>query len=270
MADLIQNKMNQILGDISRPTKFKCQIYLPEKIKLDLQISGQGQTNSLPGESAQYLDYFCFASSFPGLTVQTIDFKFKGRNLPIKSIQEYSQKWTATFYNDEQHSVRRAFLEWMLYDQSYQYEDKKSGKVEDTLTSISIYQLDYELSKDCVVYTMLNVFPINVGDIEVSYDNLNQVETFTVEFAYTHFEINTVSGQGLTSSDVKELINNTIQNTINGLKNSLFDFAENLVSPIVESVSDSFENFIMPRTNKSASSSSFIGSAVDKVKSFLK
>lgn len=249
MADIIQNKMNQVMGDLARPTKFKCQIFPPKEIKCELSILNEGDSaTSSTSEISQYLDYFCHATSFPGLTVETIDFKYRGRTLPVKSVQTYQQKWTATFYNDEKHAVRKLFLDWMTYDQAYQFEDKTKGNFEGILPSISIYQLDFEMSKDCVVYTMMNVFPTNVGEVSVQYDGLNQIETFTVEFAYTHFEINTISGEGLTSSEVTSLIKNTIQNTINSvtntLKDAVFGALDDLVSPVLHSVSDSFENFI--------------------------
>lgn len=246
MADIIQNKMNQILGDLARPTKFKCQIYPPDNISFKHSLYGTGNDERMfsSSETAQYLDYFCYAASFPGLTVNSLDFKYRGRNIPVKSIQEYSQKWTATFYNDERHAVRQLFFDWMLFDQKYRYDTSIESNNKIANTSISIFQLDFELAKDCVVYTLMNAYPSNVSDIEVMYDGLNQIETFTVEFAYTHFEINKVSGVGLTSSEVNALIQNTIQNTLNGIKELTFNKLNDVTNSITDSISNPFDSFL--------------------------
>nr|DAM86108.1 MAG TPA: hypothetical protein [Caudoviricetes sp.] len=34
MSDLIQNKMNLVLGDLARSAKFKCQIYNRKRFKI--------------------------------------------------------------------------------------------------------------------------------------------------------------------------------------------------------------------------------------------
>lgn len=256
MSDLIQNKMNNLLGDLARPTKFKCIIYPPDQAKFQLSMNGgdANPTTLSSTNAAEYLDWFCYAASFPGVTVEQIDFKYRGRNLPVRSIQTYEQTWTATFYNDEKHAVRRLFIDWALLGQNHLYAGGATRNY-DTMPSISIYQQDFELTKDMVVYTMMNVFPKSVGAIETSYDNLNQVESFTVEFAFTHFEINTVSGTGLTSQEVSSMIQSTIQNTINNIKDKALDFArdigsslldkaKDLVSPYTEKISESFDNFL--------------------------
>lgn len=248
MSDLIQNKMHQVMGDLARPTKFKCMIYPPKEIDLPLQLQN-GATNadassSSKSEQAQYLDYFCHAASFPGLTVQTNEFKYRGRTLHVKSVQEYQQKWTATFYNDEKHALRQMFFKWMLYDQNYQYQDLGGRNFSENLPSISITQIDYALEKDCVVYTLMNVFPTNISEIAIQYDGLNQVETFTAEFTYTHFEINTVAGEGLTSQDINGLIQNTIQNTINSVFGIGKKMLDDLISPVIDEVTESFDDFL--------------------------
>lgn len=259
MADIIQNKMAQILGDLARPSKYKCEIILPKEIKLNIAIGEGTNAQNVSAQSAmEYLDYFCMVAKMPGLTVETIDFKWKGRNLPVKSVQNYEQKWQATFYNDENHSVRQMFLNWMLYDQVHQYENKKGNKFSHiNPAAIGVYQLDYELSKNLVVYILANVYPTNVGDVELSYDGINQVETFTVEFAYTHFEIQNLKGGGLTASDISSLIKNTAQNILNGIFDAAGEFVSNKINDFT---SDFMEN---------TSIGNFIGNVSDDINNFL-
>ena len=42
-------------------------------------------------------------------------------------------------------------------------------------------------------YDFRGVFPTNISTIEVSYDNENQIEEFTVEFQVQYWESNTTS-----------------------------------------------------------------------------
>lgn len=250
MSDLIQNKLNSVVGDVARPTKFKCAIFPPSTVKFNISLNGGDASpkDVSSNQAAEYLDYFCFSSSFPGVSADTLDFKYKGRNIPIKSVQNYEQTWTATFYNDERHAVRKLFIDWVLLGQRHQYTTNLSTEKNEEFPSISIYQLDYELTKDMVIYSMMNVYPRNVGNVEVSYDNLNQVETFTVEFSFSHFEIIQVEGNGLTSSEISSLIQSTIQNTLNGIRNSALGFlgakANDLIASNSSKESESFDNFL--------------------------
>lgn len=245
MADIIQNKINSILGDGARPTKFKCHIYPPEDIRLYINNNNSGSSGEKSNiQAAECMDYFCFSASFPGMNVNTLDFKYRGKNIPLKSTFEFEQKWTATFYNDENHNIRKMFFDWAYKGQKYRYDSTSPNLTKTLPTSISIYQLNYEMDRDCVVYTMFNVFPVNISSIEVAYENINAIETFTVEFSYSHFEINTVPGVGLNADDISSAIKNTINNIANSIKESVIDFGEELISPVTDIVQDSFETFL--------------------------
>lgn len=54
-------------------------------------------------------------------------------------------------------------------------------------TEVNIWQLDKTRNK-VYGYRLTNAYPINIGPIEVSDENENQMSQFSVEFAYSDFE----------------------------------------------------------------------------------
>jgi len=45
-------------------------------------------------------------------------------------------------------------------------------------------------------YEMVGIFPTNVGTIELSWDNKNQIETFDVTFAYDWWDLASATSNG--------------------------------------------------------------------------
>lgn len=221
MSDIIQNTINKVVGEGARPTKFKCQIFLPKTL-----LSKYGLTYN-------DLDIFGFTGSFPGYTTETLDYKFKGRNIPLKGVQNYEQKWTATFYNDENHKIRQLFLDWIENNQNeHFYEFNESVEFNPIL--LHIYQMNYELERDTALYTLVNVFPTNISSIELSYENLNQIESFSVEFSYSHFEYSIIERSGLTSNEIANKIQSTIQNVTNKVFSSIMNKAKEKLLPVTD------------------------------------
>ena len=235
MSDLIQNKMNLVLGDLARSAKFKCQIFPPKSVKFK-PVNSNGEITSSP-EISQYLDYFCYAASFPGQTAEAREFKYFGKTIPIPGDVQQTQKWTATFYNDEFHNVRKLFLDWMNSNQTFVSSNPKQIRSE--LTSIHIYQLNYEMESEIAVYSMWNCFPTNISDIEVSYDSVNQVETFTVDFSFSHFTINELKSNSgnLTDILIQDGILGLVGSIASGAVQSLVNYGSKLVSSVISGAS---------------------------------
>lgn len=199
MSDILQNKFYTVLGDGARSAKFRTQILVPDELLGDFKGSD--------------LDFITKSASFPSFEVQTTDIKFKGRSIPIPGIQEYSKKATFTFYNDENHTIRKVFLDWMNRSQTHRFDN--SIQLDPKFISVHLFQLNYELDKDTVAYSLFNAFPTSVSEIDVSSDTQSEVETFTVDFSYSHFSVNQISGVGLTSDDIAQQLKNAAQSIAN-------------------------------------------------------
>ena len=182
MASAIQNLLNQKLGDGARATKFEVQIQIP----FDDLFKDHEATSTLAK-----------TSSFPGKTIDTIDLKFRGRSIPIRGQVKYSQTWDCTFYLTEDHKLKRAFETWI---ESINFDGYEAiGNAGDNLelyqtesenkytTEIIISQLNFEMEKSAIDYTLHNVFPTSVSQVETSYESIGQINEFTVSFSYSHY-----------------------------------------------------------------------------------
>ena len=223
MSDIIQNNLNKVLGDIARPTKFRCMIYIPNSVPKTRNIQ--------PVD----IDTYCKAASMPGFTTDKIEIDFKGKTIPIQGLSRYSQEWSCEFYNDEKHELRIQFLNWMKSAQYEQYKRGYNMPNEDRITNVmSVFQLDYELKKSTAVYNFYNVFPLDISSIELNADNISQIETFTVNFSYSHFDVAIIEGP-LSANDIAEQIKSTVQNVIN----QAADFVTSAVRNTVGNLADS-------------------------------
>ena len=242
-------------------------IYPPQQVLSQLGVSSTDH-------AARYLDVYCKDAQFPGAKTEVLSAKYRGRNIPIIGVLDYDQEFTATFYNDENHNVRKFLLDWMNLNQKYVYSDAQRQRAPYTtpqFSSIHVVQLDYKMENQVIVYDMWNVFPINVSSIEVSADNINQVETITATFSFTYFttnELNTsdssvVEGINISSlissmanmnvsslsssslgSQLSNIINNQRQQLVNQIGNSITALATRAVSNLASSVTSSLSNMI--------------------------
>lgn len=248
MADLFQNKLNQYVGDVARSAKFSILMNPPQDLKLSISMTNNSKSKAdLSGSQAnEAIEYFCYAGAFPGITGESIDFKYFGRTIPIPSISTPNQTWTATFYNDENHGIRQFFKDWIQKSQyanlnSDDLETREMGSFQDGYNSwIALYQYDFELKNKTTVYALFNPFPVSMSDIEVSYENLNQVQNFTVEFRYTHFEIGFIEGNGASVQDIKSLVAGAVQDLAKSAMGALKDFGKNTLKSLYSGANEKY------------------------------
>jgi hypothetical protein len=164
----------------------------------------------------------------------------KGASLPGRSIGEHEQWWqgerykilcdstyddvTITFWNnydDSGANLRDKFEDWMNLIASD--EDNIRGNHSDVKGEVNISQLgrDGTLLK---TYTLKHSQPKAVGDIELSMDNTDQVEEFTVIFSYSYFTTDSsdgsqgeMSGEDVESSPtIDQAYTDSMNKTMNG------------------------------------------------------
>ena len=132
------------------------------------------------------------AANLPASNVNVIDVPFRGRNLKVAGDRTFDV-WTITVINDVDFRIRTGFEKWMNLINKH---DDNSG-----LTTPSQYQTDayvYQLGRNegkgagtkdtntqqmpvLKSYRFYGVFPTNVSSIELSYDQADTIEEFTVD-----------------------------------------------------------------------------------------
>ena len=131
--------------------------------------------------------YMCKSASLPASTIAPIPVPFRGRQLQIAGDRTF-EPWNITVINDTDFNVRSSFEQWM---NGINQHEENTG-----LTQPSSYMADMiveQLDKDGTskkTYNIRGTFPTNLGAIEVSYEQENVIEEFTVELQVQYWESN--------------------------------------------------------------------------------
>lgn len=182
---MYSRKIRNILGDISRTNKFVVRF------------------NDL-GSYARDLDFTCTSTSIPSVQATTVDYKYKGHVLTLPAGVKYGSTWTATFYVDERHLVKKFFEDWIeMFDtrgegismsgKPFNFANvPHSGSMTDFTATVDIEQYDFntdlisEVGTPLAVYRLYNVFPTSVPEIQLGSED--GFETLNVSFSYSYFE----------------------------------------------------------------------------------
>ena len=145
----------------------------------------------------------CKAAQLPESTIANIDIPFRGRIFKVAGDRTI-EPWSITIINDEDFRIRKAMEEWV----------DLIAKLENNLgaTDPSAYMVNakvFQLGRGSQVastnnsgdanvvlkeYEFIDIFPISVGSIDVSYDSSDTIEEYTVEFAVQSYRV-TGAGQ---------------------------------------------------------------------------
>jgi hypothetical protein len=224
MSSTIQNLLDKVLQDGARSSKFECHITFKS--------------------SNLYVDDFYAlvkTSQFPGKTQDIIDFKFKGRSVPLKGQVKYDGTWTCTFYLTQDHKLKKAFEDWIeSLDQVHNIKEVSSNvdiaqqKNSEGYTSIlNIYQMDFHGEEITAVYELHNVFPKSVSNVDIDYSSVGSILEFTVEFAYSFYNVKVQKSQdGTFADELKNKTQEKISNGVNNIKSTLAGGTKEVVSTI--------------------------------------
>lgn len=230
MADVIQDMLQQALGDVARSTKFEAY--------LNFNTPSLGPTNT-----EIYMQVK--TTSFPGKTYEPYDLKFKGRSIPIRGQVKYENTWSCSFYLTEGHELKIAFEDWIeSLDQTQNMSSTLSAAVQsgqsqglNFASEISIAQMDFSGEGQTAIYTLHNVFPKSVSSVPVDYSAVGTTLEFTVEFSYSHYTAMQVggvklpakTGSGATIPGFSEISGTGSQNfSMQGIGSNLMGIGSNL------------------------------------------
>ena len=140
------------------------------------------------GGDTELTNFMCRGAAIPAAVVEEVQVPFRGRILKFPGDRTF-EDWTMTVYNDTNFTVRDGFESWM---NSMNTHLGNIGLVMDNagygtfLSDITVSQLNQSGS---IVkrYTLRNAFPKNISEIALSYDQVNQIEEFTVTMSYDYW-----------------------------------------------------------------------------------
>jgi len=126
------------------------------------------------------LDFLCHAASLPGSTIGQAPVFHRGRVIPLAGERTFNP-WNITIYADQALAIRSQFEVWSNLMNDYANAsgetDPNSYKAQAIVT-----QLD---RNDLVVktYNIVGIFPVDISEIQLAWQQNDTVEEFTVTFA---------------------------------------------------------------------------------------
>jgi hypothetical protein len=170
----------KLIGGGARPNLFECVIKFP------------GGLGILEDDDYRFM---IKAASLPASNINVIDIPFRGRNLKIAGDRTFDP-WSITVINDTNFKIRDAFEKWMNFMNRH---DDNAGVITPNAyqTEMVVHQLGRGItgqSSDAGAipntesqipilksYKFYGTFPTSVSAIELSYDNADAIEEFSVD-----------------------------------------------------------------------------------------
>jgi hypothetical protein len=167
-----------LTNGLVRPNQFRVNLSFP--------------ANLVPeGVNAAALGTFHVRSAqLPSSTVSPIPVYYCGRPINVAGEREF-QPWTVAVYNED-FLIRDALTRW---SHGFNNITDNSGEIRPAAYQIdmSVTQLDRN-GNELKTIRLVDAMPIDVGAIELDWENNNSVEVFQTTFAYNWFEDADITG----------------------------------------------------------------------------
>ena len=204
----LSNFKSRLAGGGARNNLF--EVTLPSFPGAASDFWGEGEN-----ESNTKMSFLCKAAVLPASNVPEIPVAFRGRILKVAGDRTFAE-WTVTVINDEDFVLRTAFEKW---------GDKLSNLFDATgvtnptsyMTNAFVKQLgrgkeafstknEGNVTSVLRTYKFYDIWPSDISAIELSYDNTDTVEEFTVTFQVQYFTVGETddSADGSFDSTVEE------------------------------------------------------------------
>ena len=190
---------SRLQGGGARPNLFEVDI--PD---VPFATDWSGDTNAQGN-----LNFLCKASALPAQNIAAIDIPFRGRQFKVSGDRTIDN-WSITVINDATFDIRRAMEKWsegilsldtnmgVTDTNSYMRQGyvKQLGRGKDVIAKTTATASDDR--KALAEYQFVDIWPVTVGDIALSYDTGDTIEEFDVEFAVQSIIIRYEAGTGST------------------------------------------------------------------------
>ena len=180
----------------------------PNLFEVDITSSTALNDVFWTGTDQDDFHFLCKATSMPTQTIGSVDVPFRGRILKVAGDRTF-EPWTVTVINDEEFNVRSAFERW-----SDKINSMESGEglvtPNDYMGNGTIKQLGRTDigSRDVGAaaqtggdgkgvlysYKVQDIWPSEIGSIDLSYESSDAIEEFTVTFQVQYMTINPPAG----------------------------------------------------------------------------
>jgi len=135
-------------------------------------------------ELGAQLEFMAKAASLPASNIEQVEVPYMGRSIKVAGNRTFAD-WTVTVINDVDFAIRKQAEAWMAKINSHENNDGEvdiSGYMRDA----TVRQLD---QSGAVVYNydFKNIWPTEISEISLGFEENNTIEEFTITFAVGSF-----------------------------------------------------------------------------------
>ena len=160
---------SKLIGEGARPTLFQAVVNFPGVV----------------GDAG--FKFMCKAAQLPASTIGTIEVPYFGRKIKVAGDRTFAE-WTVTVINTESFSVRNAFERWQNSINGYQ---DNTRTIVDYHAQCSVTQYDKAVKtaegSGIKTYNFKDMYPSEIGAIDLSWETTDSIEEFTVTLQYDYF-----------------------------------------------------------------------------------
>ncbi len=196
---------SRLAGGGARPNLFEVSIPSFPSAIVDAWGSGDQSENGT-------FKFLCKAAALPASNTPSIPVPFRGRQLKVAGDRTFDP-WTVTIINDEDFQLRTAFERWANVISKL---DDATGVTNPSsyMTDAFVQQLGRGAERFATTnsggqsavlrtYKFFDIFPTSISEIALSYDDGDQLETFTVSFDVQYYTIgNSLESSGSSAGEV--------------------------------------------------------------------
>jgi hypothetical protein len=146
-------------------------------------------TNPVNNVSDAIAPFLIRATTLPSSTINPIEIPYFGRKIKIAGDRTFDT-WAVTVMNDEDFRIRHTMEQWHNQINSLQTNlnlnaDSSPSNYKSTALVTQYGKSGDELRR----YKFNGIFPTEISTIDLDWDSTDQIENFSVTFAYDWFEI---------------------------------------------------------------------------------
>ena len=181
-------------------------------------------------DAQEDFQFFCKATAMPASSIGVVDVPFRGRILKVAGDRTF-EPWSVTVINDEDFNIRKSFEKWanginnLVSGVGEVDPTKYMGSGEIRQLSRKVQGLGFagdETTTDTAktqqvahTYKYKDIWPSEIGSIDLSYDSSDAIEEFTVTFQVEYITSTGVTDASEDSSTTQVDDSTSTNNTVN-------------------------------------------------------
>lgn len=166
-------------------------------------------SGNIPGYgNNRAISFLCKAAQIPASSLGTIEVPYRGRRIKLPGDRTF-QDWSITVMSDANLNLRAAFENWSTQFNSHVSNIGANNFMQSLMPTWSVTQLLRD-GNALRTYNFIGCFPSEIGAIDLSYENNDQIAEFPVTLNYSYW-VAAAGGPGNNATGSGNLIGSLLQ-----------------------------------------------------------